>query len=46
MVVNNLSLSYREEMDMEVRNLAVRLYPRCAALFELPGLVYAQIMSD
>ena len=25
---------------------AVRLYPKCAALFELPLMVYAQIMED
>lgn len=35
-----------EELEIEIRNQAVRLYPKCAALFELPTMVYAQIMSD
>ena len=34
------------EIDAEIRNQAVRLYPRCTALFELPNMVYWQIMQD
>lgn len=35
-----------DELNAEIRNQAVRLYPKCAALFELPLMVYAQIVSD
>ncbi len=35
-----------EEIDLEIRNQAVRLYPKCVALFELPMMVYTQIMMD
>ena len=35
-----------EEIDLEIRNQAVRLYPKCAALFELPMMVYSKIMED
>lgn len=35
-----------EEIDLEIRQQALRLYPKCTALFELPLMVYAQIMSD
>lgn len=35
-----------EELEIEIRNQAVRLYPKCVALFELPTMVYAQIMKD
>lgn len=35
-----------EEIDLEVRQQALKLYPKCAALFELPTMVYAQIMKD
>lgn len=35
-----------EEIDLEIRNQAIRLYPKCVALFELPMMVYAQIMAD
>ena len=31
---------------MEIRRQAIRLYPDCAALFEPPRRVYAQIMQD
>lgn len=31
---------------MEVRNQAVKLYPKCAGLFELPLMVYSQIAQD
>lgn len=31
---------------MEVRNQAVKLYPKCAGLFELPLMVYNQIIQD
>lgn len=30
----------------EIRNQAVRLYPKCAGLFELPLMVYTQIVAD
>lgn len=39
-------MTRRDEIDAEVRRQAVRLYPRCAALFELPLMVYTQIMND
>lgn len=35
-----------EEIELEIRQQAVRLYPKCAALFELPLMVYAKIMED
>ena len=31
---------------MEVRNQAVKLYPKCAGLFELPLMVYSQIVQE
>ena len=34
------------EIELEIRNQAVRLYPKCAALFELPAMICAQIMED
>ena len=39
-------MTRREEIDLEIRRQAVRLYPRCTALFELPLMVYAQIIQD
>lgn len=39
-------MTRKEEIEMEVRNQAVKLYPKCAALFELPLMVYSQIMQD
>lgn len=39
-------MTQRDEIDAEIRQQAIRLYPRCAALFELPLMVYAQIMQD
>lgn len=39
-------MTQRDEIDAEIRQQAIRLYPRCAALFELPLMVYAQIMRD
>lgn len=39
-------MTRRDEIDAEIRQQAVRLYPKCAALFELPLAVYAQIMED
>lgn len=35
-----------EEIELEIRTQAVKLYPGCVALFELPLKVYSQIMSD
>lgn len=35
-----------DEIDLEIRQQAIRLYPKCAALFELPLMVYSQIMQD
>lgn len=35
-----------EEIDLEIRNQAVRLYPKCVALFELPLMVYSKIVED
>lgn len=39
-------MTRNEEIDREIRQQAIRLYPKCAALFELPMAVYAQIMQD
>ena len=39
-------MTRREEVDLEIRNQAIRLFPKCAALFELPLMVYTQIVSD
>lgn len=39
-------MTRREEIDLEIRRQALRLYPRCTALFELPLMVYAQIIQD
>jgi hypothetical protein len=39
-------LTRKEETEMEVRNQAVKLYPKCAGLFELPLMVYSQIVQD
>ncbi|WP_300764066.1 hypothetical protein [uncultured Oscillibacter sp.] len=39
-------MTRREEIDLEIRRQALRLYPRCTALFELPLMVYTQIMED
>lgn len=36
----------RDKIDYEIRQQALRLYPRCAALFELPYMVYTQIVLD
>ena len=38
-------MTKNEEIDLEIRNQAVRL-SRSVALFELPMMVYAQIMAD
>lgn len=35
-----------DEINAEIRNQAVRLYPKCTALFELPLMVYSKIMQD
>ena len=35
-----------EEIELEIRLQAVRFYPKCVALFELPSMIYAQIMED
>ena len=35
-----------DELNAEIRNQAVRLYPKCTALFELPLMVYTQIVAD
>ncbi len=39
-------MTRREEIDLEIRQQALKLCPKCAALFELPLMVYAQIMAD
>lgn len=39
-------MTQTDEIDLEIRKQAVRLYPKCAALFELPMMVYCQIMMD
>ena len=35
-----------DEVEAEIRRLAIRLYPKCVALFELPHMVYAQLLKD
>ena len=35
-----------DELNAEIRNQAVRLYPKCAGLFELPLMVYTKIVMD
>lgn len=44
--VRRATMTRREEIDLEIRRQALRLYPRCTALFELPLMVYTQIMED
>lgn len=39
-------MTRREEIDLEIQRQALRLYPRCTALFELPLMVYTQIIQD
>lgn len=39
-------MTRQDEIDAEVRRQAVRLYPKCVALFELPLMVYTKIMED
>ena len=39
-------MKWNDEIDAEIRRQAVRLYPKCVALFELPLMVYHQIMQD
>ena len=39
-------MTRNEEIDLEIRNQAVRLYPKSIALFELPMMIYTQIMMD
>lgn len=39
-------MTRNEEIDLEIRQQAIRLYPKCVALFELPLMVYTQIMQD
>lgn len=39
-------MTRKEEIEIEVRNQAVKLYPKCAGLFELPLMVYGQIVQD
>lgn len=39
-------MTRRDEIDMEIRNQAVRHYSDCRALLDLPLIVYNQIMQD
>lgn len=39
-------MTRNEEIDLEIRQQAIRLYQKCTALFELPRMVYTQIMLD
>lgn len=39
-------MTRREEIELEIRQQAIKLYPQCVALFELPHMVYAQIIKD
>ena len=38
-------MSRREEIDLEIRNQAARLAPKCNALFEFPMMIYNAIMQ-
>lgn len=35
-----------DEVEVEIRRQAIRLYPKCVALFELLHMVYTQLMKD
>lgn len=39
-------MTWNEEIELEIRNQAVRLQTKCVALFELPLMVYTQITMD
>jgi len=39
-------MTRKEEIELEIRIQAIRLYPECNALFELPLMIYTQIMED
>lgn len=39
-------MTRREEIELEIRQQAIKLYPQCVALFELPHMVYAKIIDD
>ena len=39
-------MTRQEEINLEIRQQAIRIYPKCMALFELPLMVYAKIMDD
>lgn len=39
-------MTRREELNLEIRNQAVRLAPKCVVYFELPLMVYTQIITD
>lgn len=37
-------MTRREELNLEIRNQAIRLVPKCVGYFELSSMVYTQIM--
>lgn len=39
-------MTINDEIELEIRQQALRLYPKCVALFELPHMVYVQILKD
>ena len=39
-------MTRQEEIDHEVRIYAMNLLPKCRALFQLPNMVYAEIVKD
>ena len=39
------TLTRNEEIELEIRQQALKLYPKCVALFELPLMVYAEIVK-
>ncbi len=39
-------MTRKEEIEFEIVRLAKKLYPQCVALFELPKMIYVQIMID
>lgn len=39
-------MTRKDEIDLEIRQQAIKLAPQCVALFELPHMVYAKIIDD
>lgn len=39
-------MTRNQEIDLEIQRLASKLFPKCHALFELPMMIYSQILMD